>query len=405
VESGQSFPWPILPENSAVRSKRYLAAITLAVTLAASAVSARVVIIQVFEGSNTLFPEAGITIDRSGNIFGTSAYYGDSKNCTIGCGEIFETSPLGHGQWTTTALYSFQNGSDGAYPSSPLALDESGNLYGSILAGNISQVYRLAPQGGSWNFSLLSVFPRGTTVNTSAPLLYDNNSLLGLAWNGQGTVFQVTEPQGGGLPWSLSTLFTFPSGVRPDWIASDSGMQNVYVSTSEGNGTVVQLVPGQPWSENVLYSFKGDTDGYDPTFVMVGADGSVYGTASGGRHRKKVGFGGIVFRLSPPANFGEAWTKTTLYNISGWPPVSLTAAPNGALVGVVFGEEDGGAGYVFQLTPPQGSGKNSWTYQKLGAFRRSVSCNPLNAQYGKDHALYGVLNGICDSVAGIFEIK
>ncbi len=226
-----------------------------------------------------------------------------------------------------------------------------------------------------------------------------------MTWGNTATLFQLTEPEGGGVPWTLSTPYTFPGGVQPEWIASDAGMQNFYAATGEGNGTVVQLIPGQPWTENILYSFKGGTDGYNPTFVMAGADGSVYGTAWGGKHPKKLGFGGIVFKLSPPVKPGGAWTKTTLYNIAGWPPVSLTAAPNGALVGVVFGEEDAGVGYVFQLTPPQGPGKNSWTYQKLGGFKRSGSCNPINVQYGKDHALYGVLNGICDSVAGIFEVK
>ncbi len=388
-----------------MRSKLRLVAITLALTLAASAAIAKVIIIQVFDGDNSLYPAAGISIDHSGNIFGTSQYYGSSKNCTIGCGAIFETSPLGHGQWTTTTLYSFQNGSDGAYPQSPLTLDASGNLYGSNEAGNTSQIYRLAPQGSSWNFSLLSVFPQGEIVNTATPLLYNNNSLTGLAWNSQGVIYQATEPQGGGLPWALSTVFTFPSGVRPDWIAADVGMQKFYVSTSEGNGSVVQLIPGQPWTENVLYNFKGDTDGYNPTFVMVGADGAIYGTAWGGRRLKKLGFGGVVFKLAPPKKPGGAWTKTTLYNIGGWPAVSLTAAPNGALVGVVFGEEDAGAGYVFELTPTQGPGKQSWAFQRLGSFKRSGSCNPLNVQYGKNGALYGVLNGICDSVAGMFEVK
>ena len=182
-------------------------------------------------------------------------------------------------------------------------------------------------------------------------------------------------------------------------------MQNIYVSTDEGNGTVVQLISGQPWTENILYSFKGGTDGYGPSFVMAGTDGSVYGTASGGRRQKKLGGGGIVFRLTPPQKSGGAWTKTTLHNFSGWPPTSLTAGPNGVLIGVVFGEEDAGAGYAFQLTPPQGQGEKSWTYRKLAGVKRSGSCNPMNVQYGKDHAVYGVLSGLCDSVAGIFEVK
>ena len=47
-------------------------------------------------------------------------------------------------------------------------------------------------------------------------------------------------------------------------------------------GTVYTLVPpaapGQPWSETILHSFAGGTDGQGPGAVVLGANGVIYGT-------------------------------------------------------------------------------------------------------------------------------
>jgi len=67
-----------------------------------------------------------------------------------------------------TVLHSFGSGSDGQAPFAGLTMDASGNLYGTASAGGGSGqcggmgcgvVYRLTPAGGgNWNYSMLHAF-------------------------------------------------------------------------------------------------------------------------------------------------------------------------------------------------------------------------------------------------------
>ena len=56
------------------------------------------------------YPAAGLTLDRAGNLYGTT-YDGSG----IGYGKIFKLSNSGGG-WVFTPLYSFSGGTDGANP-------------------------------------------------------------------------------------------------------------------------------------------------------------------------------------------------------------------------------------------------------------------------------------------------
>jgi uncharacterized repeat protein (TIGR03803 family) len=78
--------------------------------------------------SPACIPEAAITVDSSGNIFGTASATGSF-------GVAYEVSPNADGTWTFTILHSFAGGTDGAYPSSGAMLDISGNLYGITTEG------------------------------------------------------------------------------------------------------------------------------------------------------------------------------------------------------------------------------------------------------------------------------
>ena len=73
-------------------------------------------------------PEAAITVDSAGNIFGTAAATGSF-------GTAYEVSPNGDGTWTLTILHNFAGGTDGADPNSGAMLDISGRLYGTTREG------------------------------------------------------------------------------------------------------------------------------------------------------------------------------------------------------------------------------------------------------------------------------
>jgi len=74
-------------------------------------------------------PYAGLVIDNSGNLYGTTEDGGSS-----GFGTIFKIDTGG----TETVLHSFAGGSsDGADPKAGVILDATGNLYGTTFRGGI----------------------------------------------------------------------------------------------------------------------------------------------------------------------------------------------------------------------------------------------------------------------------
>src|ERR1022692_4688674 len=103
---------------------------------------------------------------------------------------------------------------------------------------------------------------------------------------------------------TLTTLATFtsaPDGSDPSGVVVGSGGVLYGVTQSGGsknNGTVFSLTPpkstGGPWTETLLYNFTGGTDGGSPTGVVIGNEGVLYGTTQYG--------GGTVFSLTPPAS-------------------------------------------------------------------------------------------------------
>jgi uncharacterized repeat protein (TIGR03803 family) len=72
------------------------------------------------------YPSAGLVADKAGNLYGTTPAGGKYDD-----GAVFEVTPAG----AETVLYSFAGGSDGAFPYAGLTLDKAGNLYGTTEEG------------------------------------------------------------------------------------------------------------------------------------------------------------------------------------------------------------------------------------------------------------------------------
>ena len=79
--------------------------------------------------SGTTGPVAALTLDSSGNIYGTN--YRDGAD---DYGSVFEVSQSGD-NWSYTDLYDFTGGSDGGYPGGGVTIDAEGNLYGTTVEG------------------------------------------------------------------------------------------------------------------------------------------------------------------------------------------------------------------------------------------------------------------------------
>jgi uncharacterized repeat protein (TIGR03803 family) len=144
---------------------------------------------------------------------------------------------------------------------------------------------------------------------------------------------------------------------------------NLYGTTRSGggyrSGTVFELsMSGGKWHERLVYSFKGGSDGKEPSdAVIFDASGNLYSTTDfGGDTSCNLGNGcGTVFKLIPDSN--GSWKKTILYVFTGG---SDGSAPGGGLVmdatgnlygTTVFGGQacpewgSAGCGVVFEVTP------------------------------------------------------
>jgi uncharacterized repeat protein (TIGR03803 family) len=88
-----------------------------------------------FDGSNGAYPYAGLIADSSGNLYGTTCGGGTSN-----LGTVFKLTPPAEGKkaWTNTVLTSF-NATNGACPQAGLTADSAGNLYGTTMNGGVSK--------------------------------------------------------------------------------------------------------------------------------------------------------------------------------------------------------------------------------------------------------------------------
>ncbi len=150
-------------------------------------------------GSDGRAPYAGLILDGAGNLFGTTGGGGGSGCGGLGCGTVFKIAADG----TERVLYSFQGGTDGYAPEAGLVIDKSGNLYGTTFFGGgtgckqtghvgCGTVFKLAPDGTE---TVLYAFKHLHGAYPAAALLLQNGILYGTAseggTNNDGVVFSL----------------------------------------------------------------------------------------------------------------------------------------------------------------------------------------------------------------------
>jgi hypothetical protein len=74
-------------------------------------------------------------IDKAGHLYGTTLYGGN------GSGTAFELSHV-NGKWVETVIDNFTQ-QDGINPYGPLAIDASGNLYGTPVVSRSVEISKL----------------------------------------------------------------------------------------------------------------------------------------------------------------------------------------------------------------------------------------------------------------------
>jgi uncharacterized repeat protein (TIGR03803 family) len=253
-------------------------------------------------------PEAGLTLDQAGNLYGTTF-------------NVFQLSP-GPDGWTESVLYTFcsqPNCADGSVPRAGLILDATGNLFGTTQSGGAyyhGTVFKLRPMpDGSWKERVLHSF--GGSGDGIQP------GRGTLAMDGSGSLYGTTIT-GGRHACDVQTC-----------------------------GTLFRLVrqPNGHWKETILHHFKGGKGGYHPVGGLVmEATGVLYGTTQLGGTECDCG---TIYKLVP--NPDGTWTYTVLHRFTGddgaFPSANLAFDNQGNLYGTTMFGGPAAGGVVFRLTP------------------------------------------------------
>jgi hypothetical protein len=300
------------------------------------------------DGSN---PAGNLVRDKWGNLYGVTVYSSSSSNGGTGCGDFYELSPPSQqgGPWTETILYTFQGYlyNDGCEPMGRLVSDAKGNIYGpTALGGALASsmppkgystggIFEMSPPttaGGAWTESFTQslgggIYPEGGLTIDRKGILYGTVGSYGTT--SPPTIFQLIPPATAGGTWTGTTIFTFQSsdGIPSGGLIHDA-KGNLYGTTQNGGtaalGSAFELSPaqnGSSWTETILYSFQGGSDGYAPLARMtLDKAGNLYGTTVGGGMTSNYCTPwqgcGTVFKLSHGSN---GWSEQVLHRFQGAP--------------------------------------------------------------------------------------
>lgn len=385
----------------------------VALAFAAASVSG-----QNFSTIYTFHPSGGDSLlwelisDSSGNLYGVA-----SNGGLYGYGTIYELSQTARG-WQETVLYNFTGGADGAFPAYALVSDAAHNLYGIATEGGLGgfgygtvyQLSRPTSPGGDWAFSVIYSFPGpGTNGVPGTSLIFDKAGNLygGLTFGNPcppqiqgygGRIYQLTPPSQKGSAWTESDLYSFNCFGTPTGITFDSA-GNLFGAGYGGedlSGTAFRLEPagGGQWTFQTLHTFNVSTDGSLPlSGVILDSKGNLYGTLySGG------GGAGAVFELSPPSVSGGPWIETRLVVFHASNGANPIGAPiideQGNLYGTTVDGGSANLGTVFQLQPPASAGE-PWTLNTLHSFDGKTDEGYPNTGlvFGPQGLLYGATEG------------
>jgi hypothetical protein len=431
------------------KTGRYLfslaAAIAVAFSLALPAQAQTTYkIIESFTGGTPdgSFPSSKLIFDSEGNLYGTSEYGGNTAGgCELysGCGVVFKLSPTGP-DWHDTTLFRFGTSKSGVLPRGALVLTPKGDVIGTTINGGTLQqcqgasvgcgvVYELTAVSGHWSESIPEYmnkwtnggFPDGL-ISDSSGNLYGINSTAGdtkCAPIGCGTIFRLSPTASGG--WEMTVLYTFTGGS--DGEAPFGGLTldaagNLYGATEAGGntatgcqtsagtgcGVIFKLTPttSGPWTESILYTFSGGSDGgYPNGDLAFDSSGNLYGTTEGGGTSNTnclyYGFCGVVFKLSPTTS--GPWTESVVYSFSGdadgaTPAAGVILDSSGNLYGTTeYGGNTSlcsgynGCGVVFEMTPTSTGG---WQETLLHTFEQTDGAAPLEPlTFDSSGNLYG----------------
>jgi uncharacterized repeat protein (TIGR03803 family) len=259
-------------------------------------------------GADGSGPQSDLIFDRSGNLYGTTTGGGSPGN-----GIVFELTSGQGGVWTETVLHRFTI-SEATSPRAAVIFGTHGELYGTLAndgafgAGGVFRLDRPATKGGAWRETTLYTFTGGADgLGPLCRLVLYKGSLYGTTVKGGassvGVIFQLTPPASHEGAWTETVLHSFTCGSDGciGWAGLIMDRNGTFYGTTQfgglpsNGGTVFQLkLQGGIWTESVLYSFIYGSNHFSAAGLLMGKNGTLYGTTVG-NHRNS----GMVFKLRP----------------------------------------------------------------------------------------------------------
>jgi uncharacterized repeat protein (TIGR03803 family) len=212
----------------------------------------------------------GLIQTKDGNFYGSV-----SSGGAHGFGAIFKMMPSG----AFSLLHSLDGVND-AYEPSAIIQASDGNFYGTDHGTDFNgQVFKVTPSG---RFTVIHVFPFDDFA--ISPLLQaSNGNLFGVSatYTGGQQLYELA-PTGGGFQSFPAFAPLIGVGNVPALIEASDG--NLWETTFEGGefgaGSIRTL--SRQGAVTRTFSFNGLDGGFPDSRLLQGADGKIYGTATGG---------------------------------------------------------------------------------------------------------------------------
>jgi uncharacterized repeat protein (TIGR03803 family) len=386
----------------------------LALGLSQPAIAAKLEVLHEFTGPDGSDPTGGVIVDPdSGILYGTAIYGG------AGYGTVYRLTPPepGKRRWKFDVIYTFQGGSDGAYPEMGVALYSPPP--GAILAGTTRTGSTLCTCGTlftlqdtieeGWKLETAHQFS-GETFDGSIP----NSTPVVVQAPHETTVdvFGTTGSVGGGA--LAGTIYRYNSGSQifsviynptqkiggfvgypPQGVAVDAN-EIVYGTAYYGaaQGTLFRF---DDKGGKILHAFEAPPDGTNPQMPpTLAPDGTLYGTTTRGGKPDDCPNSpgcGTVWKKAPGAKL-KILHSFRFYRRprDGSVPLSrlVLDEATGTLYGTTYyggtgtqcGGVNGSCGTIFSLD-------SFGDYQVLWEFPKGGPASPIGQLAFHDGALYG----------------
>jgi len=298
-------------------------------------------VLHTFTGADGIDPNPRLLV-LAGEVFGTTQWGGSTT-----LGTVYGMSAQGTLLWSNAFAEA-----QGFRPLDGLAYAANGDLYGTTSAGAIAPgngtLFRVHRNG---NLAILYKFqsqsdghcPFTGVVVDAAGNVFGTTVGLGAGGNPNGSVWEMPPGE------TPATLDAFANGSVAEWpqitptLDAAGNLWGVNeANPAQGNGVIWEL---SGTSFSVPYSFTGGADGYAPDGpLLLGKDGNLYGTTSGGGNANGSNGLGTVFMITPQGQL------STVHTFTGGADGGV---PTGSLAMDAAGHIYGGtqAGTIFKISP------------------------------------------------------